>query len=146
VVLASWVLACPANAAGTARIVKVLPHRVDRQGRVALSPSLYERDAYQAVLRKDTNLCDGLRFDVQWKAAEATTSALRLRLELLTTASTRAQPVVIEVPVRAPSGRSRWTQVPLRGESYRQAGDLIAWRATLWAGEAQVAEQKSFLW
>src|SRR5437899_2397501 len=34
--------------AATGRIIKVLPHLLDLQGHHALSPSLYDRDAYQA--------------------------------------------------------------------------------------------------
>src|SRR5690348_1436186 len=56
-----------AEAAG-ARIIKVLPHLLDRDSRHTLSPSLYERDAYQSFLRKNADQCAGLRFDVQWKA------------------------------------------------------------------------------
>src|SRR5262249_3609247 len=52
----------------TARLVKVLPQLTDRQGRVALSPSLYERDAYQAYLRKHQEERGGIRFQVQWKS------------------------------------------------------------------------------
>src|SRR6266567_3807500 len=54
--------------AASGRIIKVLPHLLDRGGRHTLSPSLYERDAYQAFLRKNPGQCSGLRFDIQWKA------------------------------------------------------------------------------
>ena len=42
-----------ASSARVARITKVLPHLLDDKGRHTLSPSLYERDAYQAELRKN---------------------------------------------------------------------------------------------
>jgi hypothetical protein len=144
--LAGWIMAAPALGDATGRILKVLPHHVDRQGRIALSPSLFERDAYQALLRKERALCDGLRFDVQWKTSGTTTNSLRLRLELLTTSSTKSKPVILEIPVQARSRWSRWSHIPLRGEAYRTAGELIAWRATLLAGDTLLAEQKSFLW
>src|SRR5690349_6151916 len=64
----------------TARLVKVLPHFVDKQSRIALSPSLYERDAYQAHLRKNPSEQGGMRFDVQWKSGA--TNRFLLRLEL----------------------------------------------------------------
>ena len=51
----------------TGRVIKVLPHFLDLQGRAALSPSLYDRDAYQAVLRDHPEKRSGLRFDMQWK-------------------------------------------------------------------------------
>ena len=68
-------LALAANAPGaeavTGRIVKVLPLLLDRQGHDSLSPSLYDRDAYQARLRDHTNEISAVRFDVLWKATKA---------------------------------------------------------------------------
>jgi hypothetical protein len=43
-------LALPAPAA-TGRLMKVLPEYLDAKGLTSLSPSLFERDAYQAILR-----------------------------------------------------------------------------------------------
>src|SRR5687767_16014534 len=50
------------------RVIKVLTHLIDAQGRNALAPSLYERDAYQLHLRSNPALVSGMRFDVQFKA------------------------------------------------------------------------------
>jgi len=132
--------------AGPARIIKVLPHHLDQAGRASLSPSLYERDAYQAHLRRNPSLCSGLRFDVQWKARPSVAANLKLRLELLTRTRPKRQPLVLEKPVVAKTRWSRWTALSLTGEAFRQAGDIIAWRASLWDGERPLAEQKSFLW
>lgn len=132
--------------AASSRVIKVLPHWIDAQGRVALSPSLFERDAYQAKLRQEPAARHGMRFDVQWKAGSARGVDLTLRIELVTPGTSRSQPLVIEKGVRAKSGRSRWTQVLLQGQTYRDAGDVIAWRASLWNGTELLAEQRSFLW
>ena len=35
-----------------AKVIKALPQFLDQQGQSALSPSLFDRDAYQACLRK----------------------------------------------------------------------------------------------
>ena len=67
--------------AATGRIIKVLPHLLDRDGRHTLSPSLYERDAYQAFLRKNPEQCSGLRFDVHWKAKRVAGTRLLLRVD-----------------------------------------------------------------
>ena len=134
-----------AEAAST-KIVKVLPHYVDREGRIALSPSLFERDAYQALLRQDRSLCSALRFDVQWKAKLAATTRLRLRLELVTATVSRERPLVLEQPVRPKALGSRWSRVALEGETFRKAGEVIAWRASIWDGDQLLAEQRSFLW
>ena len=65
-----------AAVADGARVVKVLPHFLDLQGRHTLSPSLFERDAYQALLRKNPGQRSAVRFDVQCKGIPADTSAL----------------------------------------------------------------------
>ncbi len=145
--LTLWAMAAgfafPTEAA-TARIIKVLPHLLDREGRHALSPSLYERDAYQAFLRKNPDQCSGLRFDVQCKAKAADWSRLRLRMEVR--GSKEAKPLVLEQPVRRNPRYHRWSSLTLDGASYQKAGELIAWRATLWEGDQMLAQQKSFLW
>jgi hypothetical protein len=131
---------------GPARIIKVLPHHLDQAGRASRSPSLYERDAYQAHLRRNPSLCSGLRFDVQWKAKPAAAAQLKLRLELLTSTRPKHQPLVLEKPLVAKTRWARWSALSLTGEAFRQAGDIIAWRASLWDGERLLAEQRSFLW
>ena len=130
--------------AATARIVKVLPHLLDNEGRHTLSPSLYERDAYQAFLRKNPDKCSGLRFDVQWKVKAADWSQLRLRLEIR--GSKEGKPFVVDQPARRNHWYNRWSSLTLDGESYQKVGDVISWRATLWEGDKLLAEQKSFLW
>src|SRR5262245_7382197 len=66
--------------AAPARIIKVLPQFLDLEGRHALSPSLYDRDAYQAELRAHPEKVSGLRFAVQWNTGMDST--LKLRIEL----------------------------------------------------------------
>ena len=53
----------PAGAAD-GKVIKALPQFLDAQGQSALSPSLYDRDAYQAYLREHTTNISTLRFDV----------------------------------------------------------------------------------
>jgi hypothetical protein len=43
------------------RVIKVLPHLMDKEGRVAKSPSLFERDAYQLWLRENPEEQSGIR-------------------------------------------------------------------------------------
>ena len=134
----------PDAAAAPAKIIKVLPHLLDRDGRHSLSPSLYERDAYQAFLRKNPALCSGLRFDVQWKAKRAAGTPLLLRVEIR--GEKNALPLVLELAARRDRSSSRWNSLRVDGDSYRKIGDVIAWRATLWEDDRLVAEQNSFLW
>jgi hypothetical protein len=139
-------LVCSAQAA-TGRVIKVLPQFLDLKGRNSLSPSLFERDTYQAHLRDHTNLCSGMRFNVQWKAKGQATAPLKLRIELRGVArGDFPKQLLIEKPVE-PSGRfSHWTEVSLLGEEYKSFGQITAWRATLWEGPLVLGEQKSFLW
>lgn len=130
--------------AGSGKVLKVLPHFLDQQGRHTLSPSLFERDAYQAHLRKNPAEVSALRFDLEWSAAGKPAN-LRIRVEARG-AKAAAQPKVIEITVKPGWNGSAWSAVTLDKEAYQQLGGVAAWRVTLWDGEQMLAEQKSFLW
>jgi len=34
----------------------------------------------------------------------------------------------------------------MAGETYQNSGEVLAWKAVLYDGEQEIAEQKSFLW
>ena len=128
------------------RVIKVLPFLVDLKGRIALSPSLYDRDAYQAQLRQHTNQVSAMRYDVQWSAKHAGDAKLQLRLELRGLGEGNTPKFkTLETEV-TPGFFSHWTQFTLDGEEYRKFGAVTAWRATLWADDQMVGEHKSFLW
>lgn len=131
-------------AAAEARVVKVLPHRLDSRGRHALSPSLYERDAYQAELRAHPDRIRGLRIDVLWSLRERTSVPCVLRLELR--GSKGADPVVIERPVSRGFLRRRWTKVLLDPAEFEKVGDVSAWRVSLRSSGEELASMASFLW
>lgn len=136
-------IAIPIHAAST-RLVKVLPQFVDQKGRVALNPSLYERDAYQAHLRAHPGERSGLRFAVQWKSRDL--GQVRLRVEMRGNLANRGTTATVEESVKFRGLLSSWSFVALTGERYQAFGELSAWRATLWDGDQMVAEQTSFLW
>lgn len=143
----SWLVALSfVSHAGTLKIVKVLPHYLDREGRVATSPSLYDRDAYQAKLRLDPTLALGIRFDVQYRARGIERDRLRVRAELRTSRLKEGQPHVVEAPVGHRRRTGSWASATFAGDDFRQAGEIIAWRVTLWDGATLLAEQRSFLW
>lgn len=145
IVLFSLVLAVSASAA-SGKIVKVLPHFLDAKGQHTTSPSLYDRDAYQALLRKHPEQRSGIRYDVQWQA-RAVTGPVKLRLELRGIAEGKLpRSKTIETAVEAGRGSSRWNGVALTGEDYKAFGEVTAWRVTLWDGATLLGEQKSFLW
>ena len=130
--------------AGGGKVLKVLPHFLDSEGRHSLSPSLFERDAYQARLRKTPSEVSALRFDVNW-SAEGKPTNLRLRVEARG-GKAGAQPKVVETAVKPSWTGSAWSALALDKETYQQLGGVTAWRVTLWDGEQMLAEQKSFLW
>lgn len=141
----AWWLAGAALHAGADRVVKVLPHYLDTAGRHALSPSLFERDAYQALLRAHPERRGGLRFDVQWKARRTAGQPRRLRLELVSESHPRGRPLVREVSL--PEKRTRgWAVLKLDAAAEGALGEWRAWRVALLVGEQVVAEQHSFLW
>jgi len=145
--LAVVILVCassPGARAATAKIIKVLPHRLDRDGRHTLSPSLYDRDAYQAFLRKNPDKNSSLRFDIQWKAKRAPGTEFRLRVEIR--GSREASPILLEQSARPDRWYRSWSSLRVDGDAYKKLGEMIAWRATLWEGDRLAAEQKSFLW
>jgi hypothetical protein len=140
-------LMCAAASAATGRVIKVLPQFLDLQGRHALSPSLYDRDAYQAYLRFHTNEVSGMRFAVQWKASDATTNTLKLRVEIKGVTHGDLPPtVVLEKDVKPGGWFSHWAYLPLTGDDFKKIAEVTAWRATLWDGDKMLGEQKSFLW
>ncbi|MGO8926176.1 MAG: hypothetical protein ACLQU3_04690 [Limisphaerales bacterium] len=143
---AGLVVAWSAQAA-TGRVIKVLPQFLDLKGRNSLSPSLFERDTYQANLRDHTNLCSGMRFNVQWTTKGQAAAPVKLRVELRGIArGDFPRQLVLEKAVE-PGGRfSHWAELKLVGEQYKDFGKVTAWRVTLWEGNRLLGEQKSFLW
>ena len=132
--------------AAIGRVNKVLPHFLDAQGRHALSPSLFDRDAYQAKLREHPELRSGIRFDVNWRVRSVQTTSFKLRLELRGIAKGNLPRLkTLEQEVKGGVG-ARWTGIKLSGADYQDFGEVTAWRVTLWDGEQMIGEQKSFLW
>jgi hypothetical protein len=127
----------------TGRVVKVLPLLLDARGRDA---SLYDRDAYQVYLRQPTNEISAIRFAVWWKASNARDAKLKLRVELRgIAAGGLPRQTTLEQTV-TPGYFGRWTSLTLAGRDYKNFGELVAWRATLWSDDQLLATQKSFLW
>jgi hypothetical protein len=138
-------LAPPAQA-GQGRVAKVLPQLLDKQGRHARSPSLYERDAYQLVLRKSPELCGGVRLAVQWKAKKVDWSKLTLRAEMRGVLDNALHTITLEEPAKKGGWLGNWTQFRIEGSDYAAFGHLVAWRVSLWEGDRQLDHLQSFLW
>jgi hypothetical protein len=138
--------AAAAPAAKSGRVIKVLPLFLDLNGHDAKSPSLFDRDAYQAFLRQHTNEISAIRFDVLWKASNAKDAKLTLRAELRGVGEhSLPRQTALETEVTPAFFRS-WTSLKLEGDELRNFGSLVAWRVTLWNGGQLLGEQRSFLW
>lgn len=128
------------------RVVKVLPLFLDQQGQDSLTPSLYDRDAYQVQLREHPGQRSALRVDILWHAAHTGGAPLKLRVELRGIGTNSLpQQITLEQPVTTGFFR-QWTSLTLGGDDYRKFSDVTAWRTTLWSGDQKLSEQKSFLW
>jgi hypothetical protein len=130
----------------TGRIIKVLPLLMDTNGAVATSPSLFDRDAYQAWLLEHTNQVSGIRFDVLWKARNARSRTLNIRVELRGVGATGLPTEAVLEQTVTPKIFHHWISLTLAGADYKKLGVLAAWRATLWDGKQKISEQRSFLW
>jgi hypothetical protein len=146
IAFAVLLLLAPVVQAGEGSVVKVLPQLLDERGRHALSPSLYERDAYQFRLRKDPNLRAGARLVVQWKAKKADWSKLKLRAEMRCLLGDELHTVTMEEPAVKNGHFTSWSEFRIEGADYKTFGQIIAWRVTLWEGGQQLGQLESFLW
>ncbi len=144
--LLSSLLTAFAGDAVTGRIVKVLPFFLDLKGHKALSPSLYDRDAYQAYLDRHADKRSAIRFDVLWKASNPGSAELKLRVELRGIGQNGVPRQATLEQTVAPHFFRHWDSLTLGGKDYRDFGELVAWRVTLWSGSQMLGEQKSFLW
>lgn len=146
ILLLTGTLSAWADGAVEGRIVKMLPLLLDSNGHDAVSPSLYDRDAYQVYLRQHTNEISAVRYDVLWQVKHATQAKYKLRLELRgLVIDGKPQQKVMELEVK-PSFFRHWDSLPMAGDDYKNFGEAVAWRVTLWADDRMLAEQKSFLW
>jgi hypothetical protein len=140
-------VAYPAKAdpPGGARVVKVLHHLIDKNGRNALAPSLFERDAYQVYLREHPELVASSRFDIQYKARRKD-GPVRFRLELRGSKTGLGSARMFESEELPARWGSSWGRIALGKATHEAIGSIIAWRASLWRGGEMIAEQQSFLW
>ena len=130
--------------AAEAHIIKVLPHFLDKEGRISIHPSLFERDGYQARLKLHPELCSGMRFDVQWKGRKLKNG--RLRLEVRGSKTPARQIATFENELSGGGLFSHWSGLRVSGEDFNRLGSIVAWRITIWDGDEELGEERSFLW
>jgi hypothetical protein len=129
------------------KVLKVLPLFIDKQGHHTVSPSLFDRDAYQAYLMKHPDKVTGIRYSLLWKAKRAEYETLTVRLELRGLYEEKLpRSKTLETTLDGRASIRRWTDLELTGEDYVQFGKITAWRATLWCNGEMLDEYKSFLW
>ena len=122
-------------------VVKVLPHYLDASGNHSDGPTLLHRDVYQANLRNNPELVRAVRYDVNWRGV----GEIKVRLELRSTKA-GAETMIIERIETTSGRRTHWTPILIDAATYKTFGQPESWRVSLWQGETQVGEQKSFLW
>jgi hypothetical protein len=131
----------------TGRVLKVLPLWLNAKGQDALSPSLFERDAYQRYLLLHTNEIAAVRYDVQWKATGPKGAAVKIQLELRAIAPDGSPVLETLATTGTVHGYfGHWSSFKLTGDDYKKVRSEVAWRATVWSGDRLLGEQKSFLW
>lgn len=138
-------LALPANA-GSVKVYKVLPHYLDKEGRHTLSPSLFERDRYQALLKTTPQKCSTVRFDVLWRNTTANIENLNISIEIR---GTKQSEKTVSFSEKLPSKRSiwsKWKKITIPEEIFLQVEGISAWRVMIRDGETVLCEYCSFLW
>ena len=135
-----------ADEAAAGRVIKVLPLFLDLKGHDALSPSLYDRDAYQVYLHQHPDQRSAIRFDVLWKASNAGNAELKLYVELRGIGPNGLPRQATLERVVKPGFFRHWVSLTLDGADCKKFGELVAWRVTLRANDKLLGEQKSFLW
>jgi hypothetical protein len=145
-VVLGFLLSTAVTWAAEGKLCKVLPQFLDQKGRQSLSPSLYERDAYQVYLRKHPALRTTLRVAVQYRAKGPDLDKIKLRAELRGLLTNSVETVTLEDPVKKSGFFANWAYFSVTGQDFKKFGELVAWRVTLWDGDRQLSEQESFLW
>ncbi len=134
-----------ASQAADFRVMKVLPHLLDKEGRHSISPSLFDRDAYQHWLRSNPVEQSGIRYDIHWRSAKP--GEYLLKLELIGRVDKgRPNRKTVETKISSERPKSSWSALSLTGDEYKQFGVIVAWRVSLWEGDQMVARYQSFLW
>ena len=132
-------------ALGDVRVIKVLPQLLDKHGRNAINPSLYDRDAYQQHLRQNPEEISALRFEVQYKA-KGIEGPLVLRLEVRGSKTQIGKHYLFESEVPTGGHFSKWGRIQLDRATSDSLGSVVAWRASLLRDGVILGQQESFLW
>lgn len=143
--LIALLLLTGAAQAAEPKIIKVLPHLLDVNGRHTVSPNLFERDTYQAKLKANPDLQSGIRYDVHWRANAAGEFVLKLEL-LGRVEQGQVNRRTIETPVTGKRTGAKWSALSFLGADFKEFGPIVAWRVSLWQGDTMLARQQSFLW
>ena len=131
----------------TVHVLKVLPHYLDAKGLHTISPSLFERDAYQAHLKDHPDEVSTMRFDVHLRLRDSDLKDVQVRVEARFGKGDSIETIKASAPLKKPRwGKRTWTSVTLDKKSFDAEAQMIAWRVTLWQGDEILDTQTSFLW
>ncbi len=143
-----WLVGSSISAAEpVVEIKKTLRHLLDSDGRHTKSPSLLDRDAYQAHLKENPAEVNGLRFDLQIRYASRTPAPVTIRVEIRHGKGTDILNATFETPFEPKKRRrSQWGKLLIEKKDFRDLGEIIAWRVSLMDGDETLATDESFLW
>lgn len=125
------------------KIVKAFQHLIDAAGRHTLSPSLLDRDAYQAHLRSHPEKVKALCFDIQVKLKNKEPHTLKL--ELRHGRGGNVESLIREISITK-KGHSQWNRITIDEDDFASLGEIIAWKITLFKDDITLSSQESFLW
>lgn len=132
--------------AGSIKIFKVLPHYLDKQNRHSLSPSPFERDRYQSILRADIEKCSTIRFDIQWRNTLSDLENMSITVEIR---GNKMGSEPVSFTQKLPSKKSiwsKWTKIKIPEETFHKMDGIGAWRVIIQDGEKTLQEYRSFMW
>lgn len=127
-------------------IYKVLPHLLDQKGRHTVSPSLFERDAYQEFLRENPALVSGIGYDIHWKCPSGHKRDLQIILEIRGSNNYQASPTKKIIKAKAKKYFKTWSRIKLSKKEMKTIGKIVAWKVSLVEGDKTLTEHFSFLW
>lgn len=128
-------------------MLKVLPHYLDAKGLHTLSPSLFERDAYQSHLKDHPDKVSTMRFDVHLRLQDSDFEDVQVRVEARFGKGDSIETIKATAPLKKPKwGKRVWTSLTLDRETYDAGARMIAWRVTLRRGDEILDTHTSFLW
>jgi len=136
----------PFTAEAEGKVYKVLTHLLDLKGKHRLSPSLFERDAYQEQLRANPQLVSGAAFEIHWKAKDGHKKDNVIQIQIRGSKNYQDKPLTKTIKVKGRKYFKTWSRITLSKKEMQDIGKIVAWKVSLLDEEKVISEHFSFLW